>query len=182
MTLDAQIEAILFFKAEPLTIEKLALLLNMDKNTIQEGLLALEDKLKGGGVVLLRKDDEVSLGTAPEMGGTIEKMVKEELPRDIGKAAIETLTIVLYKGPIPKPEIDYVRGVNSNFILRNLLVRGLVEKIPNPHDQRSFLYQPTFQLLEHLGVTQAEDLPDYAEFRSKVEESINDLANKNEIL
>jgi segregation and condensation protein B len=69
---------------------------------------------------------------------------------------------VLYKGPITRAEIDYIRGVNSNFILRNLQVRGLVEKIDNPADQRSYLYKPTFQLLEFMGVTRLEDLPEYA--------------------
>ncbi|MDO8521070.1 MAG: SMC-Scp complex subunit ScpB, partial [bacterium] len=64
-------------------------------------------------------------------------------------------------GPITRSEIDYVRGVNSTFILRNLLIRGLIEKIDNPKDQRSFLYQPSFQLLEYMGVSKIEDLPEY---------------------
>jgi segregation and condensation protein B len=180
MNIDAQIEAVLFFKAEPVKVAKLAEILETDAETILAGISLLEEKLAGRGVAVLRKDDEVSLGTIPEMGALIEKMVKEELSRDLGNAAIETLTIILYKGPIQKTEIDYIRGVNSNYILRNLLVRGLVEKISNPGDQRSFLYRPTFELLAHLGIKKAEDLPDFEEFRVKVEESIEEFKEEEE--
>jgi segregation and condensation protein B len=180
MNIDAQIEAILFFKAEPMKTMRLAEILDVDEETIRQGLATLSEKLSGRGVALLLKDDEVSLGTIAEMGETIEKMIKDELHRDLGNAAIETLTIVLYKGPIQKSEIDFIRGVNSNFILRNLLVRGLVEKIPNPTDQRSFLYRPTFDLLAYLGINRTEDLPEFEEFRMKVEESIEQFSHKDE--
>ncbi|MCK9351860.1 MAG: SMC-Scp complex subunit ScpB [Candidatus Paceibacterota bacterium] len=178
MNIDAQIEAVLFFRAEPMKISKLAEILEKDIDAVRVGIEALKEKLSEGGIAVLEKDDEVSLGTVPEMGPVIEKMVKEELSRDLGNAAIETLTIILYKGPIQKAEIDYIRGVNSNFILRSLLVRGLVEKIPNPEDQRSFLYRPTFDLLTHLGIKKTEDLPDFEEFREKVEESVKEFTEE----
>ncbi len=176
MNIDAQIEAILFFKAEPMKTMRLAELLGVDEENIRQGIATLLEKLEGRGVTILLKDDEVSLGTVPEMGRTIEKIIKEELHRDLGNAAIETLTIILYKGPIQKSEIDFIRGVNSNFILRNLLIRGLVEKIPNPTDQRSFFYRSTFELLAHLGINRIEDLPDFEEFRVKVEESMEQFS------
>jgi len=153
MNLDAQIEAILFFKAEPMKLAKIAELLNVSEVAVGEALTTLEQKLEGRGVILIRKDGEATLGTAPETSELIDKMVKEDLSKDLGKATLETLTIILYRSPVSKPEIDYVRGVNSNYILRSLLVRGLIEKIPKPDDQRSFLYRPTFQLLEHLGIS-----------------------------
>ena len=117
---------------------------------------------------MLRKDDEVALRTAPEAGGLIETLAKEELTKDLGKAGLETLSIVLYQGPISRREIDYVRGVNSNFILRNLLVRGLVEKVENPRDQRSFLYRPTFDLLSFIGISKIDELPQYASVRQEI--------------
>ncbi len=72
------------------------------------------------------------------------------------------MTIVLYRGPIARSQIDYIRGVNSTFTLRNLLIRGLIERIPNPKDSRGFLYRPTFDLMNHLGITRIENLPEYA--------------------
>ncbi len=179
MTLDAQIEAILFFKAEPVKTSWLAEILSVSENEIHEGLFLLQERLGRSGLVLLLKDDEVTLGTVPEMSAVIEKMVKEDLSRDLGKAALETLTVVLYKGPVSRGEIDYIRGVNSNFILRSLQTRGLVERIPAPNNERSFLYRPTFDLLTHLGITHIEALPEYGEFRTRVEESIEQFSKKD---
>ena len=108
------------------------------------------------------------LGTAPELSPTIEKMTKEELMGDLGKATLETLSIILYQGPIVKSRIDYIRGVNSSFILRNLLIRGLIERREHPEDKRTFLYSPTFDLLTHLGISRVEDLPEYGTARDEI--------------
>ena len=109
----------------------------------------------------------------------IEELCKEELSRDLGKAGLETLSIVLYRGPITRSGIDYIRGVNSTFILRNLLIRGLVEKIPNPNDQRSFLYRATFDLLSHLGIPRVEDLPEYGNTNESIEKFIEEFSNES---
>ncbi len=169
MELDAQLEAILFWKAEAISVKKLATILEKDEAAIKEGLKTLEGKLAGRGLSLIYWEDEVVLATAKEMSATIEKLTKEELVRDLGKAGLETISIVLYQGPISRAEIDYIRGVNSNFILRNLLIRGLVEKVPNPKDQRSFLYKPTFELLSYLGTDKIEALPEYAKVRADID-------------
>ncbi|MDO8482679.1 MAG: SMC-Scp complex subunit ScpB [bacterium] len=169
MTLDAKIEAVLFWKAEPMAIATLAKIFAVTVDEIKKTLPDLETKLQGRGVALIIKDDEATLRTTSDASGLIEGLAKEELIRDLGKAGLETLSIVLYQGPISRREIDYVRGVNSNFILRNLLVRGLVEKVDNPKDQRSFLYRPTFDLLSLLGLSRIEDLPEYPSVRKEIE-------------
>jgi segregation and condensation protein B len=176
MTLDAKIEAILFFKAEPVKISWLAEVLGVSPDDVHDALSLLQGKLSERGITPVFKDDEVTLNTAPDAGEVIEKIAKEDLHHDLGKAALETLTIVLYKGPIARSEIDFVRGVNSNFILRSLQTRGLVERITGESGERSFLYRPTFELLSHLGITRIEDLPEYGEFRTRVEESIEEFA------
>ncbi|HEY4476845.1 MAG TPA: SMC-Scp complex subunit ScpB [Candidatus Paceibacterota bacterium] len=170
MDLTAKIEAILFWKAEPLTVADLARSLSRDEHEIAQALETLTIQLNGRGIVLVRNGDEVMLGTAPAMGGLIEQLTKDELARDIGKAGLETLTIVLYRGPVTRAEIDYTRGVNSSFILRNLLVRGLINKITNPADARGFLYRPTFKLLSWLGVKEISELPDYRRVVDKLRE------------
>lgn len=161
LNLEAQIEAILFWKAEPVTISELARILTQTEAEINQGLETLTTKLMDRGVALIRNHDEVMLGTSPQVGELIERLLKEELSRDLGKAGLETLTVILYRGSVSRAEIDYIRGVNSSFILRNLLVRGLVDKIPNPADARSFLYRPTFELFAWLGVKEPAELPDY---------------------
>lgn len=165
----AQIEAVLFWKAEPVAIKKLAALLDTNIEEIDKALAELEAGLKGRGLALVRTDEEVMLGTAKELSTLIEKLTKEELSRDIGKAGLETLAIVLYQGPIGRAEIDYIRGVNSQFILRALQVRGLVERVENPSDARSFLYKTSLQLLAHLGVSKIEDLPEFNEVKKDIE-------------
>ena len=169
MNLSAQLEALLFWKAEPILLKKLAALLNTDIEAIKDGLQELENILKGRGLTLVRTDDEVMLGTAKELSPLIEQLTKEELTRDLGKAGLETLSIILYQGPIARTDIDYIRGVNSQFILRNLLIRGLVEREENPKDARSFLYKTTLDLLAHIGISKIEELPEYEQVRKDIE-------------
>ncbi len=161
MTLESKIEALLFWKGEPLAIARIAHLLKVPPPDVAAALPRLAAELSGRGVTMIQKEDEVSLGTAPELSSIFEQIVKDELAGDLSKASIETLTIVLYRGPVSKQNIDYIRGINSGFILRSLLVRGLVERVENPSDRRSFLYKPTFELLEHLGLRRIEDLSEY---------------------
>lgn len=169
LSLDAQIEGILFWKGEPVRVKKLSQILNAQESEVVASLEILKQKLEARGVVLVFKNDEVMLGTAPQMSATMETLSKEELMKDLGKAGLETISIILYKGPISRAEIDYIRGVQSNFILRNLLVRGLIEKVAKPDDQRSFLYKPSFELLSYLGLSKIEDAPEYAKVKKEFE-------------
>ncbi len=167
--LQKQIEAVLFWKGEPISIKKLSQIFGKKEDEISSALKELEKSLEGRGVSLIFKEDEVTLGTSKDTSELIEKLTKEELIKDLGKAGIETLSIIIYQGPISRAEIDYIRGVQSTFIIRNLMIRGLIEKVPNPKDQRSFLYKPTFELLSHLGLTKIEDMPEYREARAEIE-------------
>ena len=178
MQLDARIESILFWKGEPVKLKKLAEILNVSIEEIEKGLEELKNKLENRGLSVVILEDEVSLGTAGEVAELIQKLTKEELVRDLGKAGLETLTIILYKGPVKRSDIDYIRGVNSQFILRNLLIRGLVERIVNPNDERSFLYKPTFDLLSHLGVSSIQELPEYQTIIKTVDDQMNNLTNE----
>lgn len=164
-----QIEALLFWKGEPVSRAWLAKSIGISDEEVSVTLTHLSETLKGRGVTLVIKDDEVMLGTDPSTSALIEKLTKEELQKDLGKAGLETLSLVIYHGPIARRDIDYIRGVNSNFILRNLLVRGLVEKVTNPSDQRSFLYKPTFELLSLLGLSKIEEIPEYAAVRAELD-------------
>lgn len=171
LPLDIQIEAVLFWKGEPQTIKKLAASLGKKEEEIRSALETLKEKIKDRGVELIFKNDEVALGTASRLSHIIERLTKEELVRDLGKAGLETISIIAYRGPISRADIDYIRGVQSNFILRNLQIRGLVEKITDPKDARRFLYQPTFDLLAFLGVSKIDQLPEYEKVKTEFEQS-----------
>lgn len=183
LDISAQIEALLFFKGEPVSVRFLAKSLNVSEDTIRGGILSLERSLPGRGITLVRSGDEVELRTGAQMGATIETLVKDELNKELGKAGLETLAIILYRGPITRSEINYIRGVNSNHILRALLVRGLIEKVEEGvegESSRSTIYRPTFDLLSYMGVNKVEDLPEYENIRAEVEAFKSEDSKKDE--
>jgi len=171
LDISARIEALLFFKGEPVTVRSLTGMLKVSEEEAQAGVDALDMALKNArrGIVVMRNGDEVMLGTESTMGVVIEGLIKEELSKDLGKAGLETLAIVLYRGPVARSEVNYIRGVNSNYILRSLLVRGLIEKVEGS-TARSTMYRPTFELLSYMGVSRVEDLPEYEGVGAAVEE------------
>ena len=170
MDLTGKIEAILFWKAGPMKKATLAKILAVSIDSINQSFFELKEKLQGRGVSLVENDEEISLVTAKNHSDLIQELSKEEISRDIGKAGLETLSIVLYMGPISRRDIDYIRGVNSSFILRHLLVRGFVKKNIAKNDQRVFLYEPTIDLLNHLGLKEISELPNFSEIKTKLVE------------
>ncbi|MEK7558528.1 MAG: SMC-Scp complex subunit ScpB [Patescibacteria group bacterium] len=163
LSLPQQIEALLFYKTDAMTESALAKLLGTDARHIEEALGELEESLKGRGIILIRAGGEVMLGTRKEMSLLIEKIGREELEGELSKASVETLSVILYRASVTKSEIDYIRGVNSGFMLRALQIRGLIEKKPNPNDGRGYIYTPTIELYQYLGISKKEELPDYQE-------------------
>ena len=169
MNISNSIESILFYKNEPVHKSELVKILSVSKEEIEQALSELNNTLDNRGLSLIQTEDKVSLGTSQSSADLIEKIRKEELSKEIGKAGLETLAIILYKGAASRREIDYIRGVNSNFILRALVMRGLVERVENKADARSFLYKPTLEVLAHLGVQSLDGLPEYASIRKEIE-------------
>lgn len=164
------IEAILLWKGEPVSEKKLGELSGLNIEEVGEALQNLEESLKDRGIVLMRRDGEVMLGTSPEASAVIEKLTREELSKELTKAALETLSIIIYMGPIRRSAVDYIRGVNSQFSIRHLEIRGLIEKITDEKDSRVYLYRPTFELLSHLGVKSIDELSNLNEVRDKLKE------------
>lgn len=176
--LGSQIEAILFYKTDALAVGKLSNLLGASEESIRLALIELEDDLKDRGITLSRIGDEVMLTTNKENSRLIEKLSKEELEGELSKASIETLSIILYKNGATKGEIDYIRGVNAGFILRALQIRGLVERTQNPKDGRAFIYKPTTDLYNFLGITKIDELPDFTNLTRELTE-LNNQNNEN---
>ena len=189
-----RIEAILFWKGESVSKKNLQKLLEVDevsKNLLLEinkdtGVaidLAIEDlksTLNDRGLCILQIEDEYTLRTTSSISSLIEKLQVEELNKDLGKATTETLALIIYKGPIKRSEIDNVRGVNSSYILRNLMIRGLIDKEVDPKNSRTNIYKPSFELLSHLGVTNIENLPNYEEVIKELNKFNEDFNTKQE--
>lgn len=182
MNLESKIEAILFWKGEPVSLAKLGEFLKVSPGEVIEAVKNLKANLAGRGIVLEENNEKYMLGTAPELSSLIEGLQKEELNKDLSKASLETLSILLYKNGASRAEIDYIRGVNSSFTLRALSIRGLVEKTIDAKDSRRYIYKPSFDLLSFMGIQSVEDLPGYGEVKNGIEVAAKNLEeeSKNE--
>lgn len=137
------------------------------KEEVLASLAELKEEYKNRGLVLMEKDGEWQLGSNPANAALIEELVKSDFSEELSRAALETLAVIAYKGPLTRMDIEYVRGVNSSFTLRNLTLRGLIERIENPKDARSYLYRVSFDFLRHLGLGSSEELPGFKEFKEQ---------------
>jgi segregation and condensation protein B len=179
LSLEAKIESFLFYKGEPVSFKEISKSFEVSEEEVLNSIKILEENLKNRGIRLVLNDKEVMLGTAPELSSFFENLRKEELNKELSRASLETLSIVLYKEKVSRADIDYIRGVNSGFILRNLSVRGLVDKIPHPKDSRISLYSPSLELLSHLGVSKVSELPDYESVVKNLQEKVDQISNEN---
>ncbi len=165
-----QVEALLFALGRPLSRKELIEKLEVTPEDLELAIHELTNNAGERGVATVDDGRTVELRVSASGAEVVERVRKEELSRDIGRAGLETLSAVLYRGPLTRSEIDFIRGVNSSQILRTLLVRGLVRRVTNPKDERSFLYEPTTELLAQLGVTHADELPEYPTVRTRLTE------------
>lgn len=166
--LDNQLEAVLFQQSDPIDRSYLTQVLGVSADELDAAVRVLTETLANRGIRLLQIGEQLELITAPEVSEVVAKVRKAELVKDLGKAGSETLSIILYRGPISRARIEYIRGVHCSFVLRNLLIRGLIERVPNPAQQRSVLYDVTPAFLTHMGVTRKEDLPQYQEMLTQI--------------
>lgn len=171
--LTAALEALLFVHGDPLEVKKIASVLQADMHDIEGAIATLAGHLEqeGRGLMLVRQETRVQLATKPAFSSLVEHLVKDEFEEKLTPAALETLSLIAYLGPISRSRVDYLRGVNSSYSIRNLLMRGLVEKTSDPQNPHIAAYRVSFDLLKHLGISSIEDLPDYEKFKSVTDES-----------
>jgi segregation and condensation protein B len=163
----AAFEALLFIHGEPLTYNKIASVLGIEKEAVDALVNELKTQLEqeNRGLQVISDREKIQLATKPEFNSILESFVKEEISEDLSAASLEALSIVAYLGPISRAKLEYLRGVNSIVILRSLMIRGLVERFADPAHPATFLYRPTFDLIKHLGIKEREELPQYEKFQ-----------------
>lgn len=157
-----QIESLLFISHKPLTVSELAKLTGAEKKQAEEILAGLieEYRSRAGGTEILRVEEKYQMATSGGSAGVIAKFIKSELTGELTRPSLEALTIIAYRGPISKAELELIRGVNCSLILRNLLMRGLIEAREDKI-KAATLYNITLDFLKYLGLAGVEDLPDY---------------------
>lgn len=163
-----KIIALLFYSGETFSLSQLSKIFGTDKEEIEASIQGIDEHLRLIGLALNRFDDTFSLTNHPDTTECITQLRQEELQGTMSPAALETLALVLYRQPIKKSDIDYIRGVNSQFILRNLHSKGLVTREKDPAEERSHIYKPTLALLEFMGLQHIHDLPDYETIRKEL--------------
>ena len=170
--LEAKLEAILFLYGEPIKLKKLAEILGVEQTEVKEAAMSLAKRVnqaENRGLNIIVFDDRVQLTTKPELKSLLTKIANEELDNPLTPASLETLAIIAYLGPCNRSLIEYIRGVNSTFILRSLMIRGLIERHPDPKRANAFVYQVSFDFLRHIGINSPEELPDYGKHRQSVQ-------------
>ena len=168
MNLKSTIESILFVASRPVSLKELEKATGGSREEIQAALTALKAERENTGVIILEQHQTLLLSTNPANSPTVKNFLNAELREKLTDAAIETLAIVAYKQPVNRAEIESIRGVNSQYTLRLLLMRGLIEKIPSPTDSRMLLYRTTHEFLQHLGLKDFKELPDFEELTTAV--------------
>jgi segregation and condensation protein B len=160
MPLAAVLECLLFVAAEPVAPAHLATALGITVNQVERALDELELSLKGRGLRVLRHAGRFQLTTAPELADTVESFLGLEATSHLTRAALETLAIVAYQQPVTRPQVDGVRGVNSDGVLKSLLSKGLVEEQGRGEGPgRPILYGTTPDFLRHFGLSSLRELP-----------------------
>lgn len=167
--LKSKIESLLFISAKPLTVNQLADLLEADRPAGQAGkkeIIKLADELardyenNQAGTRIISDGVKYQMVSSPANVKIIQEFIKDEITGELSRPSLEALTIIAYRGPVSKIDLDRIRGVNCALILRNLLLRGLIEGKSDKKKKATY-YTATFDFIRFLGLNNIKDLPDY---------------------
>jgi len=172
LTLSAQIESLLFVAPGPVTISQLANALGKTNRTVEKELRELGELYTERGIRIQSHGGRVQLVSAPESAQLIEFFLGLEATSTLSRAALETLSIIAYQQPTTRPQIDSIRGVNSDGVMKTLLSKGLIQEIGRADGPgRPILYSTTPEFLGYFGLTSIEELPPL---------NVKELLNHNE--
>lgn len=175
LPLSVKLEAMLFVAAEPVTTAQLATALDVSPSVVERGLNELDASLSTRGLRLQRHAGRVQLTTAPELAELIERFLGLEATSHLSRAALETLAIIAYQQPVTRPQIDSIRGVNSDSMMKSLLSKGLIlESGRADGPGRPILYSTTPEFLQHFGLNSILEMPPLAPLANPEDETKQD--------
>lgn len=173
MELKSLVESLLFVADRPVLVRDIAETVEASAEEIENALQSLTMDYRERGIRLQRKGEEVQMVSAPEAGPHIERFLGLEISGRLSVAALETLSIVAYRQPVTRVQIDAIRGVQSDGVLRSLVRRGLVEQIGRaPTVGRPHLFGTTFEFLQQFGLQELSELPDWEKLGRELGERI----------
>ena len=163
--LGTHIESILFAAAKPIAIDQLKKYFDVSSEVIAEAVIDIRTRYnrKTSGIHLLEQEGKIQFVTNPDASEDVASFLKKDATAPLTKPSLETLTVIAYRGPVTRPELEQIRGVNCGLILRNLLIRGFIEE-KQDNNRLQVVYTVSMDFLRKLGLTHLEELPQYNEF------------------
>lgn len=171
--LEQIVEAVLFVYGEPLNAEKIAKTIKVKTEAVRTALVGLKNNLAGRGIKLLEQDGYWQLAADKSASPAIENLVKNEIREELTPASLEVLAITAYHGPVTKSQVETIRGVNSAYSLRTLVLRGLVER--TIASGKTNAYKISLAALRKLGLEKIEELPLFDQLKQKTVKTENIL-------
>lgn len=161
--LERSIEGLLFVCGKPITRTRLTKVTKTRREEVDRAIESLQkwynDQRRG--LTILIKEDKVQLASHPDVAEVIEALVKDEMHTTLSQASLEVLSIIAYRGPITRTDIEAIRGVNCSYTIRALLMRALIEREKSADDSRGYVYKVSFDFLETLGIAEITELPEF---------------------
>lgn len=174
MNTEQKIESILLVSPQGVSIKELAKLLRIEKSDVLETIQKLQTiYTEQRGITLQISGEEIRFVTNPACAEIIAQYTKQEMGGELTRPQLETLTVIAYKSPITKSEIEQIRGINCTMILRNLLMRGLIIEEEGTLES---VYTVSLETLSLLGIARVEDLPDYQKLHNE------EIPQRNEVI
>lgn len=162
MSLSAKLESILFVSPKSLSLKELSSLLKEKSDAVASALaeLSVKYQTEKSGFHLIENNQKYQLTTSPDNASLVKDFLQDEMDGELSQPSLEALTIIAYRGPVSKLELDRIRGVNCSLIIRNLLLRGLIEEKFEKVKNENY-YTVSLEFIRFLGISKIEELPDY---------------------
>jgi len=183
------VEGLLFASGEPLSQNKIIELLSVSKeeveNSVSELLNDYRNENRCFDIVKNGSENQIyyQMVTNKNISTLVQKLNNTVLEGDLTRGALEVLSIIMYRSPLNRAEIDDIRGVNSSYILRALVLRGLINRYQNPVRKNEYLYEPSFDLLKHLGLNDTSTLPEFEKLHNfTLKELLKDSVDADDII
>ena len=170
----AQLQALLLTARSAIPKKRLAVLLSCKEQALDALLEQARASYKACGITIVDDGAQVRLATDPSLSSFLEQKDTEERAVPLSRASQETLAVIAYAGPVAKRSLDFVRGVNTSYTLRRLLVRGLIRRAPGR------VFALSAELLTHLGLSSVKELPDYEHIRAHLLETLQSTQGKDQ--
>ena len=159
-SLKSQLESILFVADKPVPLDEFVSLTGAKPVDIQKTLSDLALEYSKRGIRLVESENNFEFVSAPENSGVVAAYLNDELRRDLPPSALETLAVIVYKQPVTRSEVEEIRGVNSDYVMRNLLIRGLINEVGRRDTPgKPIEYGTTMDFLHFLGLSSLEEIP-----------------------